>query len=193
MAGCDVPNPCSPDRQKVVRAAFIEAKAWLPHVQRQVAAYINAPGKKKSRPVAKALKKHFDWTEKIREQVTFSDAPRIVVAQINLLLTKIDIPPFNANCLSSGATGQPDLSEIAAEVQSDQIGTNCFSYAPAFFGKKTSPEGRIAIVIHEMLHSWAGMPRDIAYEGKRDYPPRVGNAVENPASFAGLIRDLRPR
>jgi hypothetical protein len=163
----------------------------------QIAAYVNAPGAKGSRLTAQILQKHFRWTEEIRKRSDgFPDIPgKFVPGVIKSLRQKIDFPQ-KGNLLSSDAG--PEGKRIFAEVQPNQLGTNCFSYTPEFFLLGKPGEQRIRaifrarIVIHEMLHSYENtlLVNDV-YVFDAAYPgQRVENASANVDSYACAIRDL---
>jgi hypothetical protein len=189
----DVPNPCSPDRQKMLDDAFEEAKKWLDKAEKAIIAYNNAPEKKKPNVAADSLKKHFKWTEEIRKQASFPDVPGKFVPSIIKSLRQHIGGPHTANCVVDVE------KKVFARVSGGQLRSNFFSYSPEYFelGKSGTERQarrilRARVILHEMLHSWEGMglAREI-YAGEAEYPgQRTENAVENPDSYACLIRDL---
>jgi hypothetical protein len=185
---------CTESQNKVILQAFKDASAMLARAEEPMIKYINKPSAGK---VARALKKHFKWTEAIRQQAPkdvkdFPDVPANVLKVIRNLLTKIS-HPFGAICSPDqqlreavNARFPRELRHILAAALQDD--TNCFMYTPDYFKKKAVD--RAKTVIHEMCHSWAHMGADGSYEDDPAYPVSIRSASENPDSYACLIRDI---
>jgi len=173
----------------------------LARAQDALIAYEKKPAAPSNRKVVTALKKHFNWTEALMAspspgevRVTPDYIPGKAREYIRTLMGKISVP-FGAICPANDQQREQlnpqhkgDIVKILAAALQDN--TNCFMYTPDYFRQK--PEFRAKVVLHEMFHSWKYMSDD-SYEGDAKYPGKVGNATENPDSYACLIRDIGRR
>lgn len=189
---CDPPepNPCPTRPFNMVMDAFQLASNWLPGARDKITDYIAAPSDQANQSAARALRRHFHWTEAIRQDLIFPDIPRMVLQTINSSFTNIR-DPIGADC-APVVTSSPDRDGgvLHARAPSTWNG-NCYIFYPPFFaGRGASGNRRRArTALHEMMHRWHGMS-DVAYEWERSYPPEARAAQSNADSYASLIRDL---
>jgi len=182
------PTPCPQRRFNQVVTAFQTASGWLATAHDTMEAYLANPSARSNRRVANALRRHFGWTENIRQQATFPDIPRMVLNTINNALRNITVP-IGADCPSTTPASDREGGILHARTPTTWNGSNCYTFFPPFFTRATAPR-RATTVLHEMMHRWEGMT-DILYEWEDGYPPPARSAQSNAESYAAMIRDLR--
>lgn len=188
----DIPNPCPTKQSLVVKFAFTEAKRRLQRAKRALSEFVKRPDNPRSKVTKDSLARNFLWTEDIRKggnfigpDVTKDFLPKVM----DQLLQNIDKPKVS-ECYSNSEYKDPNDPEInALNAKSPYVNTNHFLYTPAFFSKNRTSQARI--IIHEMCHSWAGMPGfNEIYRFQKGYPPRTGVAVNNADCYAFLIIEI---
>ena len=189
---CNPPesNPCPEPRFNVVLEAFRTGSNFLANARNRMSGYVNAPAAGANQLAARALRRHFRWTEAIRQQLTYPDIPAIVLQTIDNSLVNIQ-SPIGADCPATTPPSDRDGAVLHARSPSTWSGSNCYIFYPGFFaGRNASANRRRGkTAVHEMMHRWEGMS-DTAYEFESTYPLQPRAAQNNADSFAALIRDL---
>lgn len=195
--GPQIPNPCSKDRAKIVDSAFRRAKRWLRPARRNLQLYLEAPNNTKFQKVEKALEKHFRWSRKQEDFMWMNLPGRYIIPVMDELIVNIDQPHYSTCYIQSKKDREMDML-FANVVGNFGKRINHFGYAPRYFNRPGTKKADLQIiqagvVIHEMLHSWRGwMDSGLSpYENDPGYPGKIGDAVQNPDSYANLIRDIR--
>jgi len=181
---------CRGRRLRTVLKAFKLAAQWLAVAKGNIRKYVKNPTDRSNRKAARALKRHFSWTEAVRRRLIYAEVPGEVEKAINLLYKKISVP-FRAFCRKAPRSRKKDGEKLAAASPVPWAKTNCYEFYPHFFkGWRRNARFQATAILHEMTHSWMNTT-DVAYEWERKkYPLRPGAAINNADSYAALIRDI---
>ena len=194
---CESPpesNPCPLERCRVIDQAFKNAKSMFIDARTDLDNY-TSPG---ATPLTKkrveaALRRHLKW-EPPGSGILIPYDP---VASLNRRLDKLeghfrirgaDCPPTGRTTVLDGEdVGVTDAHVYPGWETDGGDSPGCYQFFPAFFAEERRT--RAKIVIHEMMHTWAGAT-DFAYEGRHGYPPSAALAIDNADSIANVVRDL---
>ena len=172
-----------------VNEAVRTATSWLTNAGRLMEGFIRDPASPSSKKVASALHKHFGWNPNTGDFLS-SKLPGEIVKQVNQLSQALK-GPFNARLASHRRFNLDkktcQLRQVNASPDADCV--TCMLLYPHFFERESS--ALPTTLLHEMLHNlnnWGDPPN--SQEDESGYGSSVTGMFENPASYAGLIRDL---
>jgi len=175
---------CREPEVSIVIAAFNQGLREVAQARNRVVDYLTTGSDRANCALVRsALRRHFGWTEAVRQELMFPDIPCHILQVFDDLLAA---PPTPETWCQ---TPPPPRTEQGVHVLANAGGDpNVYTFFGRFF--HNADAGLQALTaIHEMMHKPIGMS-DTAYRFQPHYGSSPRSMQNNPDSFASLAHDL---